>query len=187
MVRRGAGRGQCTFRQSDVRFRLCAFRLVGWLTGSRRRRIMRARRPPEEARPMNIVDSQVHLWAAPTPERPWPPGRAGDAQKPYPVDKEAMLLQMDLAGVRRVVIVPPSWEGDRNDVALEAARTYPDRFAVMGRLALGDPASRAKVADWHAFGPRRTFWGTDLTRMPCTYYECITLFTEHRPLLKGED
>ena len=20
-----------------------------------------------------------------------------------------------------------------------------------------------------AFGPRRTFWGTDLTRMPCTY------------------
>ena len=38
-----------------------------------------------------------------------------------------------------------------------------------------------------AFGPRRTFWGTDLTRMPCTYYECITLFTEHLPWLKGED
>jgi predicted TIM-barrel fold metal-dependent hydrolase len=38
-----------------------------------------------------------------------------------------------------------------------------------------------------AFGPRRTFWGTDLTRMPCTYYECITLFTEHLPFLKGDD
>ena len=38
-----------------------------------------------------------------------------------------------------------------------------------------------------AFGPRRVFWGTDLTRMPCTYYECITLFTEHLPWLKGED
>ena len=38
-----------------------------------------------------------------------------------------------------------------------------------------------------AFGPRRTFWGTDLTRMPCTYYECITLFTEHLPWLQGED
>src|SRR5262249_57023442 len=38
-----------------------------------------------------------------------------------------------------------------------------------------------------AFGPRRTFWGTDLTRMPCTYYECIALFTEHLPWLKGED
>ncbi len=38
-----------------------------------------------------------------------------------------------------------------------------------------------------AFGPQRTFWGTDLTRMPCTYYECITLFTEHLPWLQGED
>jgi hypothetical protein len=38
-----------------------------------------------------------------------------------------------------------------------------------------------------AFGPRRIFWGTDLTRMPCTYYECITLFTQHLPWLKGED
>jgi len=38
-----------------------------------------------------------------------------------------------------------------------------------------------------AFGPRRTFWGTDLTRMPCTYYECITLFTAHLPWLKGDD
>ncbi len=73
---------------------------------------------------MDIVDSQVHLWSADSPERPWPPGRAQEAQKPYP---------MDLAGVRRVVIVPPSWEGDRNDVALEAARAYSDRFAVMGR------------------------------------------------------
>jgi L-fuconolactonase len=209
------------------------------------------------------------------------------------------------------VLVPPSWEGERNDLALEAARAYPDRFAVMGRLALQKAESRALVADWtkqpgmlgmrftfhnehnrhfltdgsadwlwpaveragiplmvlvpgsldvldriagqhpglklvidhvgldirgkgprvwedlptvcalakhpnvavkasgmpsfstesypfrdlhphirtlvDAFGPRRTFWGTDLTRMPCTYYECISLFTEHLPWLKGED
>jgi len=38
-----------------------------------------------------------------------------------------------------------------------------------------------------AFGPRRTFWGTDLTRMPCSYRECVTLFTEELPWLKGED
>jgi L-fuconolactonase len=44
-----------------------------------------------------------------------------------------MLNEMDAAGVARVVIVPPSWEGDRNDLALEAARLHPDRFAVMGR------------------------------------------------------
>jgi len=239
---------------------------------------------------MHIVDSQVHLWAAESPDRPWPAGRAQEAQKPYPIVKETILFQMDLAKVSRVVIVPPSWEGDRNDVALEAARAYPDRFAVMGRLAVQKPESRALVADWRkqpgmlgmrftfhnehyrhlltdgsmdwfwpaaekagiplmvvidhvgisirgkapnvfddlpkvcalakhpnvavkasgmpslsaqaypfrdlhphirtlvdAFGPRRAFWGTDLTRMPCTYYECITLFTEHLPWLKGED
>jgi hypothetical protein len=38
-----------------------------------------------------------------------------------------------------------------------------------------------------AFGPRRTFWGTDLTRMPCTYRECIDLFTKELGWLKGED
>jgi predicted TIM-barrel fold metal-dependent hydrolase len=259
---------------------------------------------------VDIVDSQLHLWAADTPARPWPPGRARDAQRPYPVDRHALLFQMDLAGVRRAVLVPPSWEGDRNDLALEAARAYPDRFAVMGRLALRDPASRELVAGWRrqpgmlgmrftfhnpanlpplldgsadwiwpaaeragvplmvgmaghldlldgiaarhpalkltidhfgldrgrgarmwddvpavcalarhpnvavkvsgapslsqegypfrdvhqglraiveAFGPRRAFWGTDLTRMPCTYHECIALFTEHLPWLTGED
>ena len=46
-----------------------------------------------------------------------------------------------------MVLVPPSWEGDRNDLALAAAQ-HPDRFAVMGRLPLRDPASRAQVADW---------------------------------------
>jgi predicted TIM-barrel fold metal-dependent hydrolase len=71
---------------------------------------------------MDIVDPQVHLWGAESPARPWPPGRSAEAQKPYPISKETLLFQMDLAGVRRIVIVPPSWEGDRNDLALEAAR-----------------------------------------------------------------
>ena len=38
-----------------------------------------------------------------------------------------------------------------------------------------------------AFGPQRTFWGTDLTRMPCSYRECIDLFTKELPWLQGED
>jgi predicted TIM-barrel fold metal-dependent hydrolase len=260
---------------------------------------------------MHIVDSQVHLWAADSPERPWPPGQAARAQKPSPVTKEALLLQMDLAGVSRIVLVPPSWEGDRNELALEAARLYPDRFAVMGRLAVEKPASRALVPDWKtqpgmlgmrftfsidqhrawltdgtadwlwpaaekagiplmvlvpgsleilgriaerhpglkltidhvglrritkgpgvfedlpkvcalakhpnvavkasgvpslsaepypfrdvhpfmrrlfdAFGPKRMFWGTDLTRMPCSYRECIDLFTREMGWLEGAD
>lgn len=30
---------------------------------------------------MHIVDSQMHLWHAESPDRPWPPGRAPEAQK----------------------------------------------------------------------------------------------------------
>ena len=59
-----------------------------------------------------------------------------------------MLKTMDRVGVDRVIIVPPSWEGDRNDYALEAARRHPDRFAVMGRIALDDPASVELVNRW---------------------------------------
>jgi predicted TIM-barrel fold metal-dependent hydrolase len=38
-----------------------------------------------------------------------------------------------------------------------------------------------------AFGPERCFWGTDITRMPCTYKQCVTMFTEEMPWLKGRD
>lgn len=260
---------------------------------------------------MLIVDSQVHIWGADTPDRPWPAGRAHQAQKPYPVTKDMVLAAMDEAGVRRAVIVPPSWEGDRNDLALEAARLHPDRFAVMGRLAIERPESRPLVADWKrqpgmlglrftfhtevqkpwlydgtadwlwaaaekaaipvmifvpgslpaadaiaarhpglrlvidhlalsiaekdaaafadlpqllalakrpnvavkasalpcystepypyrglhtyirqvfdAFGPRRVFWGTDWTRLPCPWRQAITLFTEELPWLSAAD
>ena len=38
-----------------------------------------------------------------------------------------------------------------------------------------------------AFGPARMFWGTDITRMPCSWRQCITMFTEELPWLKGND
>jgi predicted TIM-barrel fold metal-dependent hydrolase len=38
-----------------------------------------------------------------------------------------------------------------------------------------------------AFGPARCFWGTDITRMPCSYRECVTMFTEEMPWLQGRD
>ncbi|MEM7252160.1 MAG: amidohydrolase family protein [Pseudomonadota bacterium] len=259
---------------------------------------------------MFITDSQVHLWGANTPERPWPAGREREQQKPYPVTRDMLLFEMELAKVDRIVLVPPSWEGDRNDLALEAARSHPDRFGVMGRLTLDDPDGPDRVAAWRAqpgmlgmrftfhnqhnrhlltdgsadwlwsaaekagvplmvlvpgaldeldkiavnhpglrltidhlglrhreppqvfddipavcalakrpnvavkasgvpslsgenypfrdthnavkqlvdaFGPSRVFWGTDLTRMPCSYRECIDLFTKEMDWLSGDD
>jgi predicted TIM-barrel fold metal-dependent hydrolase len=38
-----------------------------------------------------------------------------------------------------------------------------------------------------AFGPARMFWGTDITRMPCPYRQCVTMFTEELPWLKSRD
>jgi hypothetical protein len=31
------------------------------------------------------------------------------------------------------------------------------------------------------------FWGTDITRMPCSWRQRVTLFTEELPWLKGRD
>jgi L-fuconolactonase len=258
---------------------------------------------------MLIADAQVHIWGANTPQRPWPA-----RHKPHrdvPIGADELLREMDAAGVNRVVIVPPSWEGDRNDVALAAARKHPDRFAVMGRLDAEAPEARTAVASWRkqpgmlglrftfhrpglhepltegridwvwqetekhgvpvmvlvaqanahlidriaerhprlkivmdhlgltsgkdeeafrdldkvlalakrpnvaakasclpfftsdtypyrrlhpyirrvydAFGPKRMFWGTDLSRLPCTYRQGITLFTEEIPWLTADD
>ena len=31
------------------------------------------------------------------------------------------------------------------------------------------------------------FWGSDLSRLPCSYRECVTMFTEEMPWLKAGD
>jgi len=95
---------------------------------------------------MKIVDSQVHIWGANTPDRPWP-GRA-HPHRDTPVGHEEMLGWMDAAGVDRAVIVPPSWEGDRNDLAVAAALAHPDRFAVMGRFNPDAPDARETLPGW---------------------------------------
>lgn len=258
---------------------------------------------------MLIVDSQVHIWAANTPERPWAPG--AKPHRPEPFGKNELLKEMEAAGVGRVVIVPPSLDRARNDLALDAAQSHPDRFAVMGILSAVAPESRGKLAIWRrqpgmlglrfnfkknlgrltdpaalawlwaeaeaagvpiymgvthptvkyvdaiaerhprlklildhmaldtgvkdeaafrdfdlllpiarrpnvavkvsalpgytttaypysslhgyvrrvydAFGPGRMFWGSDLTRLKCTYRQCVTLFTEEMPWLPAGD
>lgn len=259
---------------------------------------------------MLIVDSQVHIWAPDTPERPWPGNLK--PHKPQPFSRDDLLREMAAAGVDRVVIVPPSWEGLRNDVALAAAQAYPDRFAVTGLYDMNSQAARASIPTWlkqqgmlgmrlqftrepdlsllrqgklewlwtaaeaagipimlailhddlqaidaiaqrhpglkltldrfalampgtdeqafvsidklltlarhpniamkatcmpsytadsypyrrlhpylrrifDAYGPKRIFWGTDLTRLPCTYRQSVTMYTEEMPWLSASD
>src|SRR5947207_880678 len=172
---------------------------------------------------MFIVDSQVHIWGADTPQRPWPKGRAVEAQKPYPVTKDMLLFEMELAKVNRMVLVPGALDHlDRIagkhpglklvidhvglDIRQKAPKVFEDLPAVCALAKHPNVAVKASgmpslstqeypVRDLHdgikrlvdAFGPRRTFWGTDLTRMPCSYRECIDLFSKEQPWLKGED
>jgi predicted TIM-barrel fold metal-dependent hydrolase len=87
------------------------------------------------------------------------PGRP--PQLPEPFTLERLVPMMDEAGVDRAVVVPPSWTGDRNDCGLEAASRYPDRFAVMGRIPIENPASAALLPKWKdqpgMLGVRLTF------------------------------
>lgn len=259
---------------------------------------------------MMITDAQAHIFAPESADRPWLPG-AREWAHGDEYTAEQLLDEMDAAGVDQAVLVPPSFEGDRNDVCLAAARAHPDRFRVMGRITLIDPRSRGQLATWRdqpgmlgvrltfsrgdaakwltdgtadwfwdeaeaagipvmvfppgllaevdavagahpdlrlvvdhlgirtslrddaidpvidelvtlarrpnvavkatslpsnvtegypfpslhqrirrvveAFGPRRVFWGSDLTRLPCTYREAVTMFTEHLDFLSADD
>ena len=88
-----------------------------------------------------IVDAQVHLWKA---EEDWRV-LGMKPQMPEPFTIEKLVPLMDQAGVDRVVVVPP---GDRNDYAVEAAKRYPNRFAVMGRIPLKNPQAAALLPKW---------------------------------------
>jgi predicted TIM-barrel fold metal-dependent hydrolase len=108
-----------------------------------------------------IVDSQVHLWKAETPDWQWVPGMKPQMPEPFTIEKLVPL--MDEAGVSRVVVVPPSWPGDRNDYGIEAVKRYPDRFRIMGRIPLKNPQSAALLPKWKdqpgMLGVRVTFLG----------------------------
>ena len=95
---------------------------------------------------MMIVDAQVHIWGPPTAARPWAKGQKPQRAEPLGLDE--LQQQMEAAGVERALLVPPRIEDGRNDLSLDAARRYPRRFAVMGKLDPDDPASRGRLATW---------------------------------------
>ena len=55
---------------------------------------------------------------------------------------------MDAAGVDRAVIHPVMWDPDSNELAVEAARAHPDRFANMGWFYLDQADQRAAIDTW---------------------------------------
>ena len=251
---------------------------------------------------MMIADAQIHLWEK---------GKPSPQHRQLPFSKDQALAAMDEAGVDRALIHPVLWDPDSNELAVQAVRAHPDRFAILGWFYLDRPESRTLIDTWKrrpgmlglrfyfnqphdqnwptdgtidwlfpaaeragipvalaaanflpvvaraaerhpglklivdhmavpprshgaaahsrlpellalakypnvavkatgqigycldgypfrslhdklravydAFGPARMFWGTDITRMPCSWRQCITLFTEELPWLTDRD
>jgi predicted TIM-barrel fold metal-dependent hydrolase len=255
---------------------------------------------------MKIIDAQVHLWS----QTVVPPGGGHRQVKSFTA--EELLAEMAEAGVDAGLNHPPaSWDPTSNALAIEVAKKYPDRFAIMGQFPPEDRSNERLIAGWRntpgmmglrwamlyrnqpaevkdgtydwiwpaaekagvpvslqagvflkkfrwiaeahpqltlmidhcglkvltkdaealehldellalaslpnvaikataapayssqpypfknlhdplhrifdAFGPDRFFWGTDLTRMTCSYRQCVSFFTEELPWLKGQD
>jgi predicted TIM-barrel fold metal-dependent hydrolase len=104
-----------------------------------------------------IVDAQVHIWSSGKPTNP-------NHRQVAVYSKDDVLKEMSEAGVDAAIIHPP------------ASQPYPYRN-IHGHLR--------RIYD--AFGPERMFWGTDITRMPCSWRQCVTLFTEELPWLTARD
>ena len=90
---------------------------------------------------MKIIDAQVHIWSSGKP--------SGLHRQVSSFTAEEVLAEMDAAGVDAAVIHPPlGWDPQANDVAVAAARRYPDRFAILGQFHLDRPESRGLIDGW---------------------------------------
>ena len=91
-------------------------------------------------------------------------------------------------------------QGSRGDSAyrfqpeLLALAKYPNvAVKATGQVGYAEDAYPFRSLHQHlhrcfdAFGPARMFWGTDITRMPCSWRQCVTVFTEELPWLQGRD
>jgi predicted TIM-barrel fold metal-dependent hydrolase len=85
-----------------------------------------------------VVDAQVHLWKGHKPIAP-------AHRQIDDFTAEDALKEMDAAGVTAAVIHPPGWDPNSNALAIEAARAYPNRFAILGNFPLDRPDSRTGI------------------------------------------
>ena len=91
------------------------------------------------------------------PDRPL--GEAGLDRTPF--SYQELITAIDRAGVDRAILVPPSFDKDRNDYAIEAVQKHPDCFAIMGRVPLQSGGGRNLLTGWKnqpgMLGVRLTF------------------------------
>jgi hypothetical protein len=112
---------------------------------------------------------------------------AGRIAERHPVLK----LIVDHMGVPRA---SKDEAGDRFQPELLTLARYPNvAVKATGQAGYAEDAYPFRSLHPHlhrvfdAFGPQRMFWGMDIIRMPCSWRQCVTLFTEELPWLKDHD
>lgn len=115
-----------------------------------------------------VIDAQVHVWRPESADRPWTAGGrewAAASHRSEPITGDGLLTEMAAAGVHRAVLVPPFFEGNHNDYAIECARAHPEAYRVMVRADLNEGRAqgdfRDLLADPLVPGIRLTFLPAD--------------------------
>ena len=94
---------------------------------------------------MTIIDSQVHAYAANTPDRPW------DSLPNWPdhVTGPEMVAAMDSVGVDGAILVSAfSLYRYNASYAVEVRNAYPGRFGLVKPVDPSDPAVAEVIATW---------------------------------------
>jgi len=90
---------------------------------------------------MRIVDAQIHVWCSGLPSN-----MAHRQVTSFTV--EEALRMMDAANVDAAVIHPPDWDPNATNLAFQAVRKFPLRFAILGAFPLNQPEKRTLVDSW---------------------------------------
>jgi len=94
---------------------------------------------------MPIIDSQVHAYAANTPERPW----NTTPNWPDSVNGEEMVAAMDSVGVDGAIFVNAfSMYQYDSSFAEEVQRAHPGKFGLVKPVDPSDPAVADVISDW---------------------------------------
>ena len=94
---------------------------------------------------MTIIDSQVHVYEANTPKRPW----HSVPNWPAHVTGDEMVAAMDKVGVDGAIFIS-AFSMYRYDAsyAVEVQRAHPDRFAIVKPVDPDAPGVAEVIADW---------------------------------------
>jgi L-fuconolactonase len=107
--------------------------------------LLRAEHAAAQTKPKTVIDSQVHAYAANTPERPW----ARVPNWPAHVTGDEMVAAMDKVGVDGAIYISPfSMYQYDGSYAVSVQKAHPDKFALVKPVNPDDPAVADVIADW---------------------------------------